>query len=262
MAVVLDGSDYLSRTQADVATPPATLAGWCRIDAGVNGYLATISSADGNSLMGLLCKGSVTKCIANVRVAGEWNESVGDPWRVNEWQHLAAVFHASGLVELYQDGIVTASSVLLPKPSGLDHVTIGGRLPGEVLLSGSVAGIGVWSTALAAEDVRTLSGRNSPLTLANRLGDLCVFHDFVTSGEGSLIGGAFTSAGALASAPHPPLLYPSGPLAAGIARVVNARIARSQCVVAGSERSTVIIPGAEAAAAYPFAEPLYVQEGS
>ncbi|MEN1679478.1 MAG: LamG-like jellyroll fold domain-containing protein [Planctomycetota bacterium] len=257
MAISFNGSTHLRSGASTPTTTPATICGWARPISGDYAYLASIGSADGSAILGLVFHGGLGAIVASSLANGSWSSSIGQPWLLNQWQHCAAVFKADGTWLLYQDGLLTGTKTTVNQPSGLDQLVVGARPPGILPMLGDLAEVAVWSTELDDADVAVLAKGVTPIALAHRRRSLAAYHPLVAGATGGIpsLGDPVTTTGTPGFAEHPPVIRSIGIPHATPAIVPPApvfpRLAAAACLPTGAANGGVFAPGAAAGVVLP-----------
>jgi hypothetical protein len=131
------------------------------------------------------------------------------PYSINQWQHLAGVFGSSTSRILSPNGLPAATNTTTRSIANFDTVTVGARYDSAALFfSGAIAEACIWSVALTADEVLSLSLGASPFFIRPAS---IIFYAPLTgnSTEPNIVGGPLVSVNSPdVSADHPRIYRP------------------------------------------------------
>ena len=269
------GTPYvvLGRVPEIEAAHEFTLAAWVRVDdVGSDAAIAARGTAFDGSAAWVLYRDEVAYVSGRSNtIAAQVNSDVGllrvesaaNALNDTSWHHVALVFKANtaGGLRLYVDGLLDPNSASTIGHSSVVSDTTDVHLgfnSASVQLLGAMAEVGIWSAALAANEVALLASGFSPLALPAAVDGLAVYHDAIRGLNRPGIGPPATSGGTFAHAAHPRTLRPHRALAhvspAQSLVVGPHRSESGDLAVAGGEAGEVFVSGADAGALSPTGE--------
>lgn len=220
-------SEYLSYAEALVPVVPLTLACWFRSD-DLTAQKVLISICDSGGdvnyfLLRALSTASGQTIRADTRsVAGTAVATSASQYSNSTWHHAAAVFAAVDSRTAYLDGVAGTPNTTSRTPAGLDRIAIGCLYRSTIgsYMSGRIAEVGIWTTALTADELASLAaGYAPPLVRPDKLYAYIPLHRELFSSDKYPIynydpfGGplSFSENGSPVTAAHPRIICPQGP---------------------------------------------------
>jgi hypothetical protein len=160
-------SDYIEHAAPLLTAAPITLACWFNAtDATTSMTLVSISDIAGITNYFRLGLNSPTagRVGANARSAVNATAESSASYVANTWNHGCAVFASASSRSAYLNGAAAGSDATASTPAGLDATNIGclRRTTRITFLSGAIAEVGIWNSALSAADVAALAKGFSP----------------------------------------------------------------------------------------------------
>jgi len=217
---------YLGLLATVVGGPPFTMACWFYgDDASVGGNMMSVTSlvAQESHALSLTSAADGQRVVASSEEDDVWHPAETTcPWTPHVWSHACGVWTADDSRHAYLDGAGKGSNSDACVPGCLGRMNVGGLLYGygtpTQSFSGRIAEAAIWSAALGDAEVGSLAAGYCPLLV--RPGDLAAYWP---------LGGVFgrcdldrckhgydlTPYIVPDWADHPPIRYPSRPLAAG-----------------------------------------------
>jgi hypothetical protein len=156
-------SQYLNTGSIPVTSTPLTIAAWFYPTADASGTLCSIGVSSGTNRQQLFydstLSGSGRLAANSVDNLGQSESSISNVITLNAWQHGAGVYTSSTERLAYHNGNAGTVNTVSRIPSGLNTITIGGRWNTAIggLVTGRIAEVGIWSVALTAAEVASLS---------------------------------------------------------------------------------------------------------
>lgn len=235
MARQFNGStQYLDRSSAVVSAVPLTMSCWAYFDAAVNHTMLGITAAGSQQIFILDAPFSglgfnSIRVYADNGGAADSAVSAGTV-SLSTWAHCVAVFASSTSRTVYLNGSATAGGGTNVAMGAVDRTTAGKLFfngGSSNFMQGRIAEAGVWSVALTADEITSLSKGVSPLLV--RPQSLVSHWPLMgrASPEIDPRGALDLTVTGATQAEHPPVYYPRN-------------------------RSTVFVPAAGGAAAAPF----------
>ncbi len=162
MAFNLNGSNqYLSTASAPATAAPLTIACMARPSAtGTSAYLAIGNTTTGDRFQIALNVSSSGVAAQTVAGGSTNTATAGAVPPTNSWLHAAGVFSASNNRVAYLDGVAGTANTASSTPSGINSLYVGARNSGGgigLYFNGAIAEVGVWSAALNADEILSLS---------------------------------------------------------------------------------------------------------
>lgn len=165
MAYSFNGSSqYLSFNSCPVAAYPCTLACWFRTTSvTANQALVSLCVASSGGVLLLNAAGAVAgdpirAAATNTSGATIVSADTTTPYVANRWTHAAATFE-TGTIAAWVDGAGATTNSTLPTPA-VTATAIGARLANNAVqgyTAGQIAEVGMWSAALTAAEIASLS---------------------------------------------------------------------------------------------------------
>jgi hypothetical protein len=156
---VAASSQYLSAASAPVSSPPFTLS--CRFyveNTSTTGrVLIGLDNASGTDFYALLLSSS--NVIFNASSGGSAQIGSSVLFSINQWNHACAVVSSITNRELFLNGASVGTSTDSKNPA-ISLLKIGTRTSNGVVgnfMQGSIAEVGIWSVALTAAEIASLS---------------------------------------------------------------------------------------------------------
>jgi hypothetical protein len=162
MAYQFNGSNqYLSTASAPATAAPLTLACMARPSVtGTSAYLAIGNTTTGDRFQIALNIAGVGVAAQTIASGINNTATVGALPPTNSWLHAAGVFSASNNRVAYLDGVAGTANTSSSTPSGINSLYVGARNTGgsiALYFNGAIAEVGVWSAALNADEILSLS---------------------------------------------------------------------------------------------------------
>ena len=204
-------SQSLGNTSAVPATAaPLTIACWGSGD--TSSCPAVVLSNGGSHNFGLFWSGNLSRTIRCQTQAGAAAVGAGvGTYTAGAWHHGAAVFASSTSRTPYLDGAAGSPNTSSAAPTGIDRIHIGQTGSGSAFAQSNFAEVGVWSIALAADDIAALADGVCPLLV--RPESLVFYAPLIgrDSPEIDVVGGiALTLNNTPTAADHPRVFRPRG----------------------------------------------------
>lgn len=207
-------SQYLEVASALGAVQPLSMACWFNSDdTAANQTLISIGTNGGNArwqMTALGATGGDPVQALSTNSGGTANAAVTTSgFSANTWHHGCAVFASDTSRTAYIDGGNSATATTSITVSGTDTTRIGARgTTVGVYMSGMIAEAAIWSVALTADDVLSLSKAVSPLLV--RPEGLIAYWPLIGkfSTEIDIVGGAGLTVSGATAAAHPRMFYP------------------------------------------------------
>lgn len=160
MAYAFAGASNQHLTAAAPATAaPLTVAAWFWVNSAVaNQAIACLTAGDTDDRFVLYTGGGGVFWFVNDTTFSQASNSAG--LAANTWHHACAVESATNSRLVYANGNAGSTSTGTRSPVAVDEMYVGiDRLNNSfsIPLTGRVAEVGVWSAALTAAEVRSLS---------------------------------------------------------------------------------------------------------
>lgn len=167
-------SQYCEHAAAVRNTAPLTIAAWFKAGAGVTGTLCSIGATGAANHFFALA-------LASSFVMAETRDKLvftSTTYTASTWQHACAVFASASNRSVYLNGGGKQTNTDSATPSGLNRTSAGRTTTASPYqyLTGSVAEMAIWSTALSDADVTELQTK-SPLLV--QTGSLLAYWPFV-----------------------------------------------------------------------------------
>jgi len=145
---------------APVTGNPMTMAAWFRPD-NVTGNKTILTLGTGDNAQRYWLYNSGTTIVYEARDSVSFSQiSIASNVQANTWHHACAVEIAVAGRRIYGNGTLGSTSSAVRNPTsvdefyiGIDRLNSGFQLP----MTGQIAEVGVWNTALTIDDVRSLS---------------------------------------------------------------------------------------------------------
>jgi hypothetical protein len=145
---------------APVTGNPMTMAAWFRPD-NVTGVKTILSLGTGDNTQRYWLYNNATLVAYDARdAAGVSSASVSGVASAGTWSHACAVEFAGAGRRVYGNGVVSGASNAARTPASIDEFYIGIDRATDTFsnpMTGQIAEVGVWSAALTADEVRSLS---------------------------------------------------------------------------------------------------------
>lgn len=233
-------SEHLLTTSSPVTGVQLSISAWAfKTDATDGTHIVTITDASaGNQYFSLFMENTSggNNILAVTRSGGSVNSQTTDSYSLNTWHQCGAVYSAINNRVAYLDGVAATANTTSRTPTGIDRIGIGvlaiSSLPQPSHMTGRLAEVGIWSTALTTADMVSLSLGVSPILVRR---DALVFYDPMirgvdADGEGNsrdIVGGlTSTETGTITVEPHTRMYYPSAPIGFGVPAAAVAHAGR------------------------------------
>lgn len=166
--VTFDGTSNATAVQsvAKVTAAPLTICAWLKPTA-TNTYkdFAIVKSTDGNELFYIRWN-NAGKFEAGAGHGGAFGASVSAGSYTTVWTHGCGKYTSATSRTAYLNGTAATADTNNLTPSGLNQTQTGAASP--VLMQGNFAEVGIWSRALAADEI-TMLQKFAPNCLPNGL---------------------------------------------------------------------------------------------
>jgi hypothetical protein len=153
-------SQYLT-ANSPLTAVPCTLACWVYLNNTTDTMVPlTINSTTGDNRIQLALVSQQVRANLVSGGTGGTPASTTGTYSANVWFHAAGTFESAAVRTAYRDGGNTGSANSLITPSSIGTTVIGAALINgaySIYTSGLIAECGIWSAALTAEEVRSLS---------------------------------------------------------------------------------------------------------
>jgi hypothetical protein len=232
-AFVAASSQQLFNASAPLTGVPLSMACWYRTTTSGWKMLIDLANSAGGSTgefgLGLSSTGAgigANRVVAQVNGSNAAVSSASYS-QGNVWEHAAAVFSGNSARAAYLNGGNKGTVASSATPSGINEVFVGNDIFGEYH-DGAIADAAIWAAALDDAEVAALALGVSPLLI--RPSALVAYWPLIgqASPEIDLVGRRELTVTGATAAPHPRLIYPTGPV----------RLASHQYVLAGVTKNS------------------------
>ena len=212
--------EYLYINSGILTAVPVSMSCWFNCDDAAI-YPTPIFLADkdvGTEYLGISCRGAaqgnkVRAVTSNGGTAAYAETSTA--WSANTWHHVCAVFASNTDRRIYLDGGGKGTNATNVVPANIDRFCVGfaGTSTPSGYMSGDIAEVALWNTALTDDDAASLAKHISPFMVKQQ--NLAGYWPLVRGLVDRTYGYTLTASGTVVSA-HSRIIYPSSPMGLGI----------------------------------------------
>lgn len=166
-------SQFLEAASVPIGSAPLTIACWFNSNTiTANQILVSLGkSTDSTNAFALAIFGAVggdpVRATTTATTAASADSTAG--YSANTWQHACAVFSAANARAAFLNGTNKGTNTTSRTPSGVDVTTVGALNGGgshTIFMSGLIAEVAIWSSALTDTEVALLALGYSPILIS------------------------------------------------------------------------------------------------